>query len=129
MSNIELSGEQTADPSKDSVIGKSPVQELINRKREKILTERNRMMEALQILEKATSEINILVAELSEKMQKNDISFSHALESGSLEEIIRIVSEYEPITNNICKEDGIILQRANEILRSINLIKISIEKE
>lgn len=129
MTDIELAGEQSDDLSKDTVAGKFPVQELIEIKKEKILTEKDRMTEALQILEKATLEINILVAELSKKMEKNDISFSRALESGSLEEVSKIVSDYEPLANNICKENGIIIQRANEILRSINLIKLSIEKE
>ena len=129
MPGIKLAGKKLTDHSMDAAAGKFPVQELIEIKKEKILTEKDRMTEALRILEKATMEINILAAELSKKMQKNDISFSRALESGSFEEVARIISEYEPITNNICKENGIILQRANEILRSVNLIKLSVEKE
>ena len=68
MSDIELAGEQSAELSKDAAAGKFPVQELAKMEKEKILTERDHMAETLQILEKATQEVDVLVAEISKKL-------------------------------------------------------------
>ena len=87
------------------------------------------MLEAARILQEAATEIDKLSAGLLEEMNNNENTLSNALKSGSVNEVVNIIGSYEPKAIKICGETGVVLQKAEEILRSINQIKLALSKE
>jgi len=129
MSGLEEEKEQPGIMRGVNLSEESPVREMAQREIERMREERQNMMEAARMLRDSAKEIDGLSAELLERITNDSKAFADALDSGSLEEIMNFFKVYDPITIEICKHNGAVLQKAEEILKAMNRIKLALSKE
>lgn len=129
MSSPEKEKGQSDIIGEDNSPEKSPVREMAQREIERIGKERKNMMEAARILRDSAKEIDELSAELLERITNDSKALADALDSRSLDEVMNFFEVYDPMTIEICKHNGAVLQEAEKILKAMNRIKLALSKE